>query len=426
VPDERQVVVFLHDHWHQNPRTLNIDVNAIGTHLERLGHSGILTAVSIRRCLTTHSRFHGSGRNPDNVAPALSAEEVVAMLTARYGTGGKTSPELIDRGASAVILASEGVPLTQVARIVDTGVREGDDHVEVAIPAITAARGRRREWCGEPFVLQLPVTGDELCGRTLLRVATLELERSALLAYRASGQGVRSVEGAVRASDSSPGKLVEALSLQLRLAATRAGLTLGNPRELVDWPNEDLRRLIRHLNPSYVMGLRTRMHLAVLVSTGARHSDSAEMLVENMHHKTEGFHVFLPRSKTDQHGRGAWQLIPHFAGHPPTCPACLVQCWLDETGITEGPLVRSLTKGGGVKDGPVDAGHASNELDRLAKAAGIDRRISTHSGRRTFVTLQALAGAELADIEAITGQSQAVIVGHYIDLPNPFQRAAQT
>lgn len=62
----------------------------------------------------------------------------------------------------------------------------------------------------------------------------------------------------------------------------------------------------------------------------------------------DGLTVTLRRSKTDQDGRGRKIGIP-YGSNPETCPARVVQVWLEQSGINDGPLFRSINRHGQIQ-----------------------------------------------------------------------------
>jgi hypothetical protein len=71
----------------------------------------------------------------------------------------------------------------------------------------------------------------------------------------------------------------------------------------------------------------------------------ASLTVDAIEFTNDGVVVTLRRSKTGQAGEGYVKGIP-YGSTPSTCPVRALRTWLDASGITTGPLFRSVWKGG--------------------------------------------------------------------------------
>jgi site-specific recombinase XerD len=88
---------------------------------------------------------------------------------------------------------------------------------------------------------------------------------------------------------------------------------------------------------------------AAMISLGFagafRRSELAGIDVDHLTFKDSGIVLFLPKSKTDQKGEGAWKHIA-YGKQKNNCPVRLVQQWLKASGIKEGAVFCSIGKGG--------------------------------------------------------------------------------
>ena len=82
--------------------------------------------------------------------------------------------------------------------------------------------------------------------------------------------------------------------------------------------------------------------LQIGYSGGFRRSEIVSLEVEHVAWEPEGIEITLPRSKTDQEGKGISKAIPY--GDKACCPATALRAWLDTAGIAADPLFRSLSK----------------------------------------------------------------------------------
>ena len=173
-------------------------------------------------------------------------------------------------------------------------------------------------------------------GRESLSRPLLEAWRSALLARGLSASSVNQRLSAVRSL--------------LRQAAGRGALSREEAIELASVPNvkqagqrlgkwlteKEAGRLISIPDINTVLGIRNRAILALLVACGVRRDELVRLQISHLQLR-EGRWVLL-----DIQGKGKRLRtvpVPHWVKR-------LLDRWLNESGITEGPLFRTLRKGG--------------------------------------------------------------------------------
>jgi hypothetical protein len=78
----------------------------------------------------------------------------------------------------------------------------------------------------------------------------------------------------------------------------------------------------------------------------------------------EGVEIMIPRSKTDQGGEGQVCAIPY--GNEMICPVTALQSWIEEAGITQGPIFRQISKNGEISDNGISPGHVNITLKSIA------------------------------------------------------------
>jgi len=141
-------------------------------------------------------------------------------------------------------------------------------------------------------------------------------------------------------------------------------------RSLVD-------RLMAAAGPD-MKGRRDRALLALAYDTLCRRSELVALRVADLEAGADGdATVLVARSKTDQEGIGMVRYIaPDTWRH--------VEAWTGAAGITDGPLFRSVGRGGRV-GGALNTGDVARIFKRMAAAAGISPEtvagISGHSSR---------------------------------------------
>ena len=105
---------------------------------------------------------------------------------------------------------------------------------------------------------------------------------------------------------------------------------------------EAIRAILQEM-PSDLRGLRDRALLLLGFAGALRRSELVALNVSNLEETAEGFHIHIRRSKTDQEGAGDFVSIPHGSR---LRPVAAVKEWLQAAGVTEGPIFRSIKKGG--------------------------------------------------------------------------------
>ncbi|MBP2371331.1 hypothetical protein [Pseudonocardia parietis] len=234
---------------------------------------------------------------------------------------------------------------------------------------------------------------------------------------------------------------------------------------------DDLRTLLSGMEFGTWPGGLTAARDAVVLLTGfagaLRRSELAALTLGDLHfHPSDGLHVRIRSSKTDQDAHGATVVLPYGA-YPGTCPPCAVLRWLrlleaaprgratlmrailttppwpeqehlyphpdpaagpDDapTGAgcapgpapaptlpTEAPLLRAVRRGGTLTDTAItgDALHAM--VRRRAHTAGLPGPVGFHSLRAGFVTTARRAGADHRAVRRQTRHSSDAMVETY-------------
>jgi site-specific recombinase XerD len=145
-------------------------------------------------------------------------------------------------------------------------------------------------------------------------------------------------------------------------------------------------------------GARDKALLLMGFAGGFRRSELVALHVEDIDWKRDGIVLTIRRSKTDQEGQG--QLVGiRYGMRDRTCPVRALKEWLRQSGITQGPIFRSVIHGR-IGDGPLTGQVVANVVKARAKKAGLDpSRVSGHSLRVGHVTQARENGADLADAQ---------------------------
>jgi integrase len=143
-------------------------------------------------------------------------------------------------------------------------------------------------------------------------------------------------------------------------------------------------------------------------SGGRRRSEISDATFENLNELADGDFIYhISRSKTDQTGKGHDVPVKGVA-------AAALRYWLKISGINDGKLFRSVSKGGkiGEKITEVDINRI---VKKRAEMAGYDsKQYSAHSLRRGFMTEGGKQGCPLGDMMALSGhKSVPIAMGYY-------------
>jgi integrase len=138
------------------------------------------------------------------------------------------------------------------------------------------------------------------------------------------------------------------------------------------------------------------------------------LVVEDCAFGKDGLTVTLRRSKTDQAGAGRKIGIP-YGSNPETCPVRVIQSWLEQAGISTGPLFRAINRHGQVQAGKLSGIDVARVVKKLAERAGLNApKYAGHSLRSGHATSAAVAGASERSIMNQTGHRSVQMVRRYI------------
>lgn len=143
-------------------------------------------------------------------------------------------------------------------------------------------------------------------------------------------------------------------------------------------------------------------------SGGRRRSEVTSATIDNLTETADGNFLYnLMKSKTNQTGEDDFKPIKGRA-------AKALKDWLNKSGVTEGEIFRSISKGGDIRDAL-----SSNDFNRIVKKraalAGYDQsRFSAHSIRRGFVTESGRQGKPIGDVMKMTShKSVSTALSYY-------------
>lgn len=137
--------------------------------------------------------------------------------------------------------------------------------------------------------------------------------------------------------------------------------------------------------------IRDKAILLLGFTAALRRSEIVNIDIEHLHYKTEGFELLIPRSKTDQEGRGHITPIP-YGSNPETCPVRALQNWINTAGIKEGPLFRAINKHGHISPKRMNSASIALIVKRNEYISEKCNDYSGHSLRAGFCTQAAANG----------------------------------
>lgn len=164
-----------------------------------------------------------------------------------------------------------------------------------------------------------------------------------------------------------------------------------------------LRAMIDTCDPVTLLGRRDRVVLVLGLALMGRRSELVALTLDDIRETDDGLLVLIRTSKTDQEGIGEEVALP-YGQHADTCPVRVVRAWiatLAEHGVTEGRLLRSVTKSGHI--GPSLSDQWVGAIVRgRAIAAGLPNaeKYSAHSLRAGGATSAYKSGAPVSTIAA--------------------------
>jgi site-specific recombinase XerD len=174
-----------------------------------------------------------------------------------------------------------------------------------------------------------------------------------------------------------------------------------------------IRLMVSHL-PDSLLGVRDRALILLGFAGAMRRSELVGLDVTDMAIGDEGLVVVVRKSKTDQTGGGRKIGIPH-GQNAETCPVRAVQEWLELSGVSEGPVFRSVNKHGHVMGRRLSCKAVADVVKRSLVAAGKNaRRFAGHSLRAGLITQAAMAGVSERAIQDQSGHRSLAVMRRYI------------
>jgi site-specific recombinase XerD len=320
-----------------------------------------------------------------------------------------------DKGGPLLIPA-EG-PLRQLIPVSVVSLKEAETAAADFAKASKSAATRRAyqsdaahfaEWCHRQSLDPLPASIDTVVAY-LAALAHSGLKASTITRRRAAIAYMHRMAGLESPTTSEGAKAVLAgIRRSIGTAVERkAPITAKAIRAMLDEMPDDLR------------GRRDRALLLIGFAGALRRSELVALDVEDIEEGSDGIFLRIRRSKTDQEGQGDFVSIPNgFKLRPVEA----LKAWLEAGGLTEGPIFRSIKKGGQLIEERLTDRSVADILKKRSAAAGLDpKSLSGHSLRSGFVTEALANGADVFRVMDVTRHKQVNTLKIYDRRAKAFQ-----
>ncbi|UZE94527.1 tyrosine-type recombinase/integrase [Alkalimarinus alittae] len=196
------------------------------------------------------------------------------------------------------------------------------------------------------------------------------------------------------------------------------GRTHGKPKKKAQALRlQDMVTMLTHLNQQAPSLKRTRDKALLLIAYfgGFRRSELVMIEAGHLSWEPEGLIIELPKSKTDQEGKGMLRAIPY--GSKTVCPVTSLKEWLADSDISEGPVFRPVNRWGQLQPKAMSPGSINDLLKTIGKACNFDfvPDLSSHSLRRGLATTSARENVDFETIKKQGGWKSDATVWGYID-----------
>ena len=168
--------------------------------------------------------------------------------------------------------------------------------------------------------------------------------------------------------------------------------------------------------------LRTHRDLALLLIgfwQGFRSDELSRLDASNITARREdGISFFLPYSKTDVDAKGSNYDMPALRAY---CPTSAYIDWIQVSGITSGPIFRSINRWGALADDGINKQSIEHILNRIAADLFPNEpKFSTHSLRRGFADWAVKAGWDIKSLMDHVGWLSADSARRYMPTSKDF------
>lgn len=176
-----------------------------------------------------------------------------------------------------------------------------------------------------------------------------------------------------------------------------------------------LQLLVRIDQEQPVKAARDKALLLIGFAGAFRRSELVALTVADLSRCSQGIELLIQRSKTDQEGQGRTVFIPKARGAQ--CPVKALDAWLEVSGITEGPIFRSVTRSSSIGARALTGQAVALILKGAMRRLHGDEAASTvsgHSLRAGYATQAAESGMQPFQIRQQTGHASNAMLDRYI------------
>ncbi|MDT0353906.1 site-specific integrase [Pseudonocardia charpentierae] len=153
----------------------------------------------------------------------------------------------------------------------------------------------------------------------------------------------------------------------------------------------------------------------------------AGLTVDQVTDHPNGLVLALPRSKPNQYGLEAELVVLPRAGHRGRCPVTALHAWPEAAGVTEGPVLRPVSKGNRALSRPLHPESVNDLVQAAVARTGFDPTpYSAHSLRAGFITYAHLRGASDRAIAHQTRHRSLTTAGTYVQIHEAWADNAAT
>lgn len=177
---------------------------------------------------------------------------------------------------------------------------------------------------------------------------------------------------------------------------------------------DDLQALIDVL-PDNLTGKRDKALLLIGFAGAFRRSELVAIDADNVKVTRAKVVITLPKSKTDQEGKGTTKVVPTLE-NVDLCPVTALRDWLNTSGIKSGCIFRQIDQWGHVRDTGLTGQSVALIIKRYATLAGLNAsRFAGHSLRRGLVNAALENGATTTDIRQVTKHQTESAFNEYVE-----------
>ena len=187
---------------------------------------------------------------------------------------------------------------------------------------------------------------------------------------------------------------------------------------------DDIKKIVAHCDTSTVSGIRDKAILLLGFASSLRRSDIVNIDIEDVSRAKEGLVIQVRKGKTDQMRKGRKIGIP-YGKYAESCPVIAVFEWLIASGLSEGPLFRSMTKNEKPRATRMSAQVVALIVKKYCSLIGKKTsKFAAHSLRSGFVTSAAIAGVTERHIQNQSGHLSSTMLRRYIREAKVFRENA--